>query len=66
MTGNDWTTGSRDWCQTKFLTSRHIRMHRVIFYISNRALCLGMCVGLGLEKEKYLKSKTKSNVFQWL
>jgi len=22
-------------CQAKFLTSRHVRMHRVIFYISN-------------------------------
>jgi len=23
-------------CQAKFLTSRHVLMHRVIFYISNR------------------------------
>jgi len=38
--------------QEKFLTSRHVPMHRVIFYISNtlrklmiRVWCLGECVG---------------------
>ena len=52
-------------CQAKFLTSRHVRRHTVIFYISNTlrklmvrayGLRLGKCVwlgyGLGLEKEK--------------
>jgi len=54
--------------QAKFLTSRHVCMHRVIFHISNtlrklmnwwlglRVWCLGKCVGLGfmlgLEKGK--------------
>jgi len=51
---NFWT-----WCEAKFLTSCHVRMHRVIFYISNtmrnwwlglRVWCLSKCVGLGLEK----------------
>ena len=61
--------------QEKFLTSRHVCMHRVVFYISNtlrkvmiRALvwCLGKCfwLGFGLEKEKQLTSKTRSNIFQ--
>jgi len=63
----------------KFLTSRHVRMNKVIFYMSNtlrkvmfracglafRYVCRVMA-GLGLEKEKYLRSKTKSNIFQWL
>jgi len=69
-TGVKWYRG-----QEKFLTSRHVRMHRVVFYISNtlrkvmiRALvwCLGKCfwLGFGLEKEKQLTSKTRSNIFQ--
>jgi len=24
-----------DWCQSIFLISRHVRMHRVTFYMSN-------------------------------
>ena len=59
-------------CQAKCLTLRHVRMHRVIFYISNTLrkpmiIAQGLvftCVGLGLEKEKYLRSK--SNIFQRL
>jgi len=52
-------------CQAKCLTSSHVRMHRVTFYISNtlRKLIIGLIVwclgkyiglgfGLGLEKEK--------------
>ena len=50
-------------CQAKFLTSRHVRMHKVVFHISNtlRKLMIRaqglvlwkVCrVSLGLEKEK--------------
>ena len=48
-------------CHPKFLTSRHVRMHRVIFYISNtltklmiKAQGLGKCIriGFGRGKEK--------------
>jgi len=49
-------------CQAKFLTSRHVRMHSVIFCISNTLSklliwvwclrkCVGLGFGLGLEKE---------------
>jgi len=30
------------------------------------AWCLGKCVGLGKEKDKYLRSKSTSSIFQWL
>jgi len=30
----------RSWCQAKFLTSHHVRMHRVIFYIPNTLIKL--------------------------
>ena len=52
------------WCQAKFLTSRHVRMHRVIFCIPNmlknfslglRDLYLDKCVGLGFGWEKKIE-----------
>jgi len=49
------------WCEAKFLTSCHVGMHRMIFYMSNtmrnwwlglRVWCLSKCVGLGFGLEK--------------
>jgi len=36
------------------------------WWLGLKVWCLGKCVALGLEKVKSLRSKTKSNIFQWL
>jgi len=35
LKGSGLVSASKDTCQAKFLTTRPVRMHRVIFYISN-------------------------------